>query len=114
MKTLIESKDLVVVLGDKDSCVIILKRCDYDKKLQSIIDVGITNGIYAPTADSTLSDLKKFQDFLRRNFKDQFTHYKKMRPISNQPGMLYASAKTYKFNSLDDITTENLESRPII
>ena len=33
LKTLIENKDLVVISGDKDSCVVILKRSDYDKKL---------------------------------------------------------------------------------
>ena len=33
LKTLIENKDLVVISGDEDSCVVILKRSDYDKKL---------------------------------------------------------------------------------
>ena len=37
-----------------------------------------------------------------------------MRPVSNQPGRLYATAKTYKFNSLDEITVENLKFQPII
>ena len=32
------------------------------------------------------------------NFKDKFTRYKDMRPVSNQPGRLYAAAKTHKFN----------------
>ena len=114
LKTLIENKDLVVISGDKDSCAVILKRSDYDKKLQSMIDEGITNGTYAPTTDSALTDLKKFQDFSRRNFKDKFTHYKDMRPVSNQPGRLYATAKTHKFNSPDEITVENLKFRPII
>ena len=58
--------------------------------------------------------LKKFQDFLRSNFKDKVTHYKDMRPVSNQPGRLYATVKTHKFNSPDEITVENLKSRPII
>ena len=48
-----------------------------------MIDEGITNETYAPTADSTLSYLKNFQDFLRRTFKDKFTHYKDMRLVSN-------------------------------
>ena len=113
MKNLIENKDLVATSGDKDSCVVILKRSVCDKKLQSMIDKGITNVTYAPTTDSTLTDLKKFQDFLRRNFKDKFTHYKDMRPVSNQSGRLYATAKTRKFNSLDEITVENLKFRPI-
>ena len=74
-----------------------------------MIDARITNGTYVPTTDSTLTDLKKFQDFLRRNFKD-----KDMTPVSNQPGRSYATAKTHKFNSLDEITVENLKFRPII
>ena len=69
LRNLIENKDLVVVSGDKDSCVVILKRSDYDKEFQSMIDEGTTNGTYAPTADSTLTDLKKFKDFLHRNCK---------------------------------------------
>ena len=49
-----------------------------------MINKGITNETYAPTTDSTFTDFKKFQDFLHRNFKDKFTHYKDMRPVSNQ------------------------------
>ena len=79
-----------------------------------MIDKAIAHGTYAPTTDSTLSDLKKFQNFLRRNFKEKFIYYKDMRPVSNQPGRLYASAKTHKFNSLDETTVENLKSRPTI
>ena len=114
LKNLIENKDLVVISGDKDSCVIILKRGEYDKKSQGLIDEGITNGIYAPTVDTILNDLKKFQDFLSRNFKGKFDRYKDMRPVSNQPGRLYATAKTHKFSSLDEITIEKLKFRPII
>ena len=72
LKNLIENKDLVVLSGDKGCCVVILKRGDYDKKLQGMIDEGIPNGTYAPTVDTILNDLKKFQDFLRRNFKGKF------------------------------------------
>ena len=63
LKTLTENKDLVVLSGDKDSCLVILKRSDYDRKLQSMIDEEITNGTYAPTTDWTLTDFKKFQYF---------------------------------------------------
>ena len=114
MKNLIENKDLVVISGDKDSCVVILRRGDYDKKLQGMIAEGITNGTYARTVDTILNDLKKFKDFLRRNFKGKFDCYKNMRPVSNQPGRLYATAKTHKFSSLDEITIEKLKFRPII
>ena len=61
-----------------------------------------------PTVDTVLNDLKKFQDFLHRNFKGKFDHYKDMRPVSNQPG------KTHKFSSLDEIAIEKLKFRPII
>ena len=37
-----------------------------------------------------------------------------MRPVSNQPGRFFATAKTYKLTSLNDITVENLKLRPII
>ena len=83
LKNLIENKNLVVISRDKDSCVVILKRGDYDKKLQCMADEGITNGTYASTADTTLNNLKKFQDFLRRNFKGKFDRYEDMRPVSN-------------------------------
>ena len=75
-----------------------------------MIDEGITNGIYAPTADTILNDL----NFLRRNFKGKFDRYKDMRPVFNQPGRLYATAKTHKFSSLDEITIEKLKCQPII
>ena len=37
-----------------------------------------------------------------------------MRPVSNQPGHIYATAKTHRFNSLDDINVNNLKFRPVI
>ena len=37
-----------------------------------------------------------------------------MRPISNQPGKIYATAKTHKFDSLENITIQNLKFRSII
>ena len=37
-----------------------------------------------------------------------------MRPVSNQSGRFFATAKTHKFTSLNDITVENLKLRPII
>ena len=37
-----------------------------------------------------------------------------MRPISSQPGGLYTTVKTHKFNSLDKITAENLNFGTII
>ena len=58
--------------------------------------------------------LRNFPDFLFCNFKDKFTHYKDMRPVCNQPGRLYATAKTHKFNLLDRITIDNLKFQSTI
>ena len=56
---------------------------DYNNKLEAMLNDGISTGVYAPTEDKTLRDLKFFQDFLRRNFKDKYDKYKEM----NQPLM---------------------------
>ena len=37
-----------------------------------------------------------------------------MPPILNQPGRLFATAKTHKFDCINDITLEQLKLRPII
>ena len=37
-----------------------------------------------------------------------------MLPKSNLPGQLYGTAKTHKFNSIEDVTLENLKFRSII
>ena len=37
-----------------------------------------------------------------------------MLPKSNKPGQLYGTAQTHKFNSIENITWENLKSCPII
>ena len=79
-----------------------------------MIDEGITNGTYAPTVDTTLNNLAKFHGFFHGNFKSKFDRYKDIRPVSNQPGRLNATAKTHKFSLLDEITTEKLKFRPII
>ena len=91
-----------------------MQKDDYNHKLQQMIDEVIKNGIYTPTEDNTLNNLRKFQDFLRRNFIDKFERYEDMRPVFNQPERIYATARTHKFNSLDDINVENLKFRPII
>ena len=79
-----------------------------------MINEGITNGKYAPTVDTTLNNLQKFQDFLCCSFKDKSYPYKDMRSVSNQPGRLYAAAKTHKLSSFDKITIEKLKFQPII
>ena len=114
LKNIIKDENVAILSGDKDSSIVIMQKDDYNHKLQQMIDEGIKNGIYNPTEDNTLNDLRNFQGFLRRNFKDKFTRYEDMRPVSNQPGRIYATAKTHKFNSLDEINIDNLKFRPII
>ena len=91
-----------------------MTREDYNDKLEAMLNDGISKGIYAPTKDTTHRGLKLFQDFLRTNFKDKYDKYEEMRPASHEPGKLYATAKTHKFNLLDDITVDNLKVHPII
>ena len=113
LKRLINDKNTVVVKGDKDSSVVIMNKGDYTSKLQNMIDEGVINGTYILSEDQTFKDLKTFQVFLYRNFKD-FEHYDKMRPENNQPARLYGTAKTHKFNSLKDVNVFDLKFRPII
>ena len=56
-----------------------MQKDDYNHKLQQMIDEVIKNGIYTPTEDNTLNNLRKFQDFLRRNFIDKSERYEDMR-----------------------------------
>ena len=80
-----------------------MQREGFDMKLQSMINDGVRQVIFSPTGDTTLTSLKEFQDFLRQNFKGKYDRYEDMRAVSNQPGKIYATAKTHKFDSLVDI-----------
>ena len=64
---MIQNKDIVVVKGDKDSSVVIMKKSDYVTKLNTMINDGIMKGTYVETTDNTLKELLRFQDFLYRN-----------------------------------------------
>ena len=75
LKNLIRKSDIVILRGEKDSSVVIMNRPDYIEKLEGMIEGGVKKGIYKKTEDTTLQDLKKFQDFLYRNFYT-FEHYK--------------------------------------
>ena len=112
---LMRDKNVAVMQGDKDSCVVIMNKKDYLEKLQGMIDEGMEDGIYECTSDTILQDMKKFNDFLYRHFKK--THpelYTEMTASAGQPGQLYGSAKTHKFENISDIKVENLKFRPII
>ena len=113
LQRLMRNKDIAVIPGDKDSSVVIMDKTDYNRKLQHMIDDGIEKGIYAPTTDETLSDLRKFNSFLYRNLRKS-DNYDKMRAVSGQPAQLYGTAKTHKFQSTSAITKDSLKFRPII
>ena len=113
LKKIINDKNLVVVFGDKESCVVLIDKTDYQDKLQKMVEDGIKNGIYKVAEDNTLKDLKLFNSFLYRNFR-KYEHYEEMLPKSNQPGQLYGTAETHKFTNVHEITIDNLKFRPII
>ena len=78
-----------------------------------MIDEGIASGKFVEASDTTHTDLKRFQDFLFRHFKDKKC-YDEMRPVSSQSSRFFATAKTHKFKSLDEINIDQLKLRPII
>ena len=63
--------------------------------------------------DDTCNELKCFQDFFYCHFY-KHEHYEERLPRSNQPGRIFTTAKTGKFESISDITLEKLKLRPII
>ena len=52
---MIQIKDIVVVKGDKDPSIIIMKRSDYVTKLDTMIDDGIMKSSYVETTDNKLN-----------------------------------------------------------
>ena len=78
-----------------------------------MIDEGIMKGTSVGTTDNTLKALSRFQNFPSRNFHN-YEHYKDMQPESNQPARLYGTAKTHKFETLEDINVVNLKFQTII
>ena len=105
LRGMIQNNDIVVVQSDKDSSVVIMKKSDYVIKLDTIIDGGIMKGTNIETNDKTLKELSQFQDFLYTNFH-KYERY--MQPDSNQPARLYGTAKTHKFETVEDITLANM------
>ena len=65
------------------------------------------------TTDDTCNELKCFQDFSYCHFY-KHEHYKDMHPRSNQPGQFFATAKLHKFESISDITLEQLKLCPVV
>ena len=113
LKRLIKNKNLCVISGDKDFCVSIMNKQNYIQKLEGMLDEGIKRGTYERSTETTNHDLETFQRCIYRNFKNH-PSYDKMRPKSSQPARLYTTAKSHKFNNLDEITVEKLKFRPIV
>ena len=86
---------------------------DYQNKVNNMINDGIAEGKYIEAVENTHKDLKRFQRFLYRNLY-KHEQYENMRPKSNQPGSYFATAKTHKFDSINDITLDQLKFRPVI
>ena len=113
LKSLIQDENIVILKGNKDSSVVIMDRSDYIQKLEDILEERISKGTYEKTGDTTLRDLKRFHNFLYRNFYN-YENYHKMYPHSNQPAKLYGTTKTHKFKDIKEITKEKIKFRPII
>ena len=72
---------ILLLSADKESCTVILNKFGYINKVNIIFNEGITNWKFLKTGDTTNVDVKRFQDFLYRNFKDQ-KYYGDMHPVS--------------------------------
>ena len=57
-------------------------------------------------------DMSKCCDFYLNFYT--YKHYKSLYPYSNQPAKLYRTAKTHKFNNIQEINKEKLKFHPII
>ena len=113
LNNLRNNSNITILSAYKETCTVILNRADYIKKVNAMIDDGISQGKYVQTVDNTHQDLKHFQNFLYRHFY-KTKYYDKMRPISNQPARFFATAKIHKFNKTEDINIQDLKLRPII
>ena len=93
--------------------MVILNKRDYVNKVNARTSEGISKGKYVQTVNNTHNDLKHFQDSLYRHFY-KTKYYDGMRPVSNQPARFFATAKTHKFDTIEDINVKDLNLRPII
>ena len=62
---------------------------------------GIVLGKYTNSVDTIIEDLKPFQSFFPRHFKNHLD-YETMCPSFNQPERFFATAKTHRAASLQD------------
>ena len=54
LKQLIKKKNLCVLSGDKDSCVVIMNKQDYIQELKGMLEEGINRGTYEWSTDTTM------------------------------------------------------------
>ena len=92
--------------------IVIFQTCECAfKKVNAIIDDGVSQVKYLETVDNTHQNLMHFQNFLYRYFYET-EYYVKIRHISNQPARFFATAKTHKFNKIEVISIQDL--KPIL
>ena len=91
-ETQIRNNNVVVLPGDKDSCVIIMNRLDYTKKVESMLQKGILKGKYVKTEGNILKEVKSFQSFIYRHFKTTKV-YNDMMPSFRQPARFLQKRK---------------------
>ena len=92
--------------------MVILNKTDYINKVDAMISEG-KYVKYVETVDSNHKDLKHFQDFLCRHFY-KTKYYDGTCPVSNQPARFFATAKTHKFATIEDINAKDFKLRSII
>ena len=56
--------------------MIVMKKADCIAKIKIITDDSVTCGVYTPTTNNTMKDLKYFLEYLHRNFKDHSKYEK--------------------------------------
>ena len=113
IKLIQDNKDIVILSGNKDSSIVIMNEKDYNRKIDDMINEGIQQGKYKETDDNILIELESFQSFLYRHFKNS-PHYRQMLPSSHEPACFFATAKTHKFENMNNISTDNLKLPTII
>ena len=75
--------------------MVIMDKLDYVSKFHQMIVEDINYGVATPTKDTTLKNLKLFQNFLYRNFKNN-KHYEKMWTVSNCPVTMYGTKQEFE------------------
>ena len=77
-----ESRDIVILSGNKDSSIVIMNKKDYNRKIDYMINERIQQGIYKY---NILNELELFQSFLyQHSFNGVTIDNLKLRPIIDQ------------------------------